>query len=341
GSLGLSWNYATDLFDAETVASFADRLVRVLRTVAEDPAALIGDIDLLSESERHDVAERWVSGGEDLHTLAQAARAAVAEADSAVGEDVVEPAMLAALGGAAEVLTNPLAAIASPFADSDATLSSLFDLAVASNAEQVAVRLGDEELTYTELDRRANVLARTLISEGAGPEQLVAVLLPRSADLVVALLAVIKTGAGYVPIDPSYPADRIAYTLSDAQPTSVITDSTVQVDLHADLHTVLLDGFSLEAGDIEDAADSPVTDADRIAALHPDHVAYVIYTSGSTGRPKGVAVAHRNVVRLMANTDREFGFGPDDVWTLFHSYAFDFSVWELWGPLLYGGKLVV
>ncbi|MFE4458186.1 amino acid adenylation domain-containing protein, partial [Nocardia tengchongensis] len=248
---------------------------------------------------------------------------------------------LAALGGAAERLSNPLAALASPFAAAEATISGLFDLAVAAHPERVAVRFGDEELTYFELDRRANVLARRLIGEGAGPESLVAVLLPRSADLVVALLAVIKTGAGYVPIDPSYPADRIAFVLSDAQPTSVITDSTVQVELPQDLNTVLLDGFSLEAGNIVDAADGPVTDADRRAALNPDHVAYVIYTSGSTGRPKGVAVAHRNVVRLMANTDREFGFGPDDVWTLFHSYAFDFSVWELWGPLLYGGKLVV
>ncbi|PSK27914.1 non-ribosomal peptide synthase/polyketide synthase, partial [Nocardia seriolae] len=351
GSLGLSWNYATDLFDVETVASFAERLVRILRAVAEDPAALIGDIDLLGEGERHDVAEYWVSAGEDIVALAGIARAAVAEAERGVAEGISgiapEAAALAALGGAAERLTDPLAAVASPFVDTDATLSSLFDLAVAANPERVAVRFGDEELTYSELDRRANVLARRLIGEGAGTESLVAVLLPRSADLVVALLAVIKTGAGYVPIDPSYPADRIAYVLSDARPTSVITDSTVQVEqargggAAAELNTVLLDGFSLEAGDIEDAADTPVTDADRRAALRPDHVAYVIYTSGSTGRPKGVAVAHRNVVRLMANTDREFGFGHDDVWTLFHSYAFDFSVWELWGPLLYGGKLVV
>ncbi|MFE3698557.1 non-ribosomal peptide synthase/polyketide synthase, partial [Nocardia tengchongensis] len=337
GSLGLSWNYATDLFDAETVIAFAERLVRILRAVAEEPSALIGDIDLLGEGERHDVAEYWVSAGEDIVELAETARAAVAEAELAVAEGISgiapEAAALAALGGAAERLSNPLAALASPFAAAEATISGLFDLAVAAHPERVAVRFGDEELTYFELDRRANVLARRLIGEGAGPESLVAVLLPRSADLVVALLAVIKTGAGYVPIDPSYPADRIAFVLSDAQPTSVITDSTVQVELPQDLNTVLLDGFSLEAGNIVDAADGPVTDADRRAALNPDHVAYVIYTSGSTGRPKGVAVAHRNVVRLMANTDREFGFGPDDVWTLFHSYAFDFSVWELWGPL--------
>uniref|UniRef100_UPI0012FB6AA8 non-ribosomal peptide synthase/polyketide synthase n=1 Tax=Nocardia crassostreae TaxID=53428 RepID=UPI0012FB6AA8 len=361
GSLGLSWNYATDLFDPETVASFAERLVRVLRAVANDPAVLVGDIDLLGEAERHDVSERWVSAGDDIVAVAQAARSTVEAAARALAEDgkgiavagASDPAALTAAGveNAIAALANTVrllvggtalsAARLNQFVDQDATLSGLFDAAVAAHPNRVAVRFGAEELTYADLDRRANVLARRLIADGAGPESLVAVLLPRSADLVVALLAVVKTGAGYVPVDPTYPADRIAYVLSDAKPTSVVVDSTVQVELPAELPTVSLDGFSLEAGVIEDAADAPITDADRRAALRPDHVAYVIYTSGSTGRPKGVAVAHRNVVRLMANTDRKFGFGPDDVWTLFHSYAFDFSVWELWGPLLYGGKLVV
>ncbi|MBF6303162.1 AMP-binding protein, partial [Nocardia amamiensis] len=160
-------------------------------------------------------------------------------------------------------------------------------------------------------------------------ETLVAVILPRSLDLVVALLAVVKTGAGYVPVDPTYPADRIAYVLADSRPTSVVLDSTVQVAVPDGLPAVVLDGFAVETGNIEDADDAPITNGDRNAALTPDNVAYVIYTSGSTGRPKGVAVAHRNVVRLFANTDRDFGFGPEDTWTLFHSYAFDFSVWEL------------
>uniref|UniRef100_UPI00278BC1B5 non-ribosomal peptide synthetase n=1 Tax=Nocardia sp. CC227C TaxID=3044562 RepID=UPI00278BC1B5 len=314
GSLGLSWNYATELFDPETVAAFADRLVRILRTVAEDPAAVIGDIDLLGEAERHDVAERWVSAGVDAVELATRPEAA---ASSAVGH-----------GGGL-------------FSDPAATLSGLFDAAVAAHPKRVAVRFGDDELTYSDLDRRANVLARRLIAEGAGPESLVAVILPRSLDLVVALLAVIKTGAGYVPVDPTSPADRIAFLLADSAPTGVVVDSTVQVELPAGLPTVVLDGYTVEAGDIEDADDAPVTDAERLRPLRPEHVAYVIYTSGSTGRPKGVAVSHANVVRLFANTDREFGFGAADVWTLFHSYAFDFSVWELWGPLLYGGKLVV
>ncbi|KAA8879752.1 amino acid adenylation domain-containing protein, partial [Nocardia colli] len=297
GALALSWNYATELFDPETVAAFADRLVRVLHTIAEDPQIAVGDIDLLGESERLDVSQRWVSSGMD--------------------------------GGAGV------------FGETDATLGTVFDAAVAAHPNRVAARFGVEQLTYGELDRRANILARRLIADGAGPESLVAVILPRSLDLVVALVAVVKTGAGYVPVDPTYPADRIAFVLADSQPTSVILDSTVQVTVPAELPSVVLDGFAVETGNIEDADDAPITDADRNAALSPDHVAYVIYTSGSTGRPKGVAVAHRNVVRLFANTDRDFNFGPDDVWTLFHSYAFDFSVWELWGPLLFGGTLVV
>ncbi|WP_069163957.1 non-ribosomal peptide synthetase, partial [Nocardia altamirensis] len=227
------------------------------------------------------------------------------------------------------------------FGDPMTTLDALFDAAVAEHPHRTAARFGVETLTYAELDRRANVLARRLIADGAGPETLVAVILPRSLDLVVALVAVTKSGAGYVPVDPTYPVDRITAVLADAQPTSVILDSTVQVRVPVALPSVVLDGFAVETGNIEDADDAPIADADRNAALSPDHVAYLMYTSGSSGRPKGVAVTHRNVVRLFANTDRDFGFGPDDVWTLFHSYAFDFSVWELWGPLLFGGTLVV
>ncbi|MGM7648801.1 amino acid adenylation domain-containing protein, partial [Nocardia sp. JW2] len=282
--------FATDLFDAETVQSFIDRLLSILRAITVDPSVAVGDIDLLGEQERLDVSREWVS--------------------------------LAPDGGTGQ------------FADRSTTLVDLFESAVAAHPDNVAARYGAESLTYAELDRRANALARKLIADGAGPESLVAVILPRSLDLVVALLAVVKTGAGYVPVDPTYPAERIAYVLEDSRPTSVVIDADSEVELADDLPVLVL-------GELDDADGAPLTDADRLAPLSPDNVAYVIYTSGSTGRPKGVAVAHRNVVRLFANTDRDFGFGPDDVWTLFHSYAFDFSVWELWGPLLFGGTVVV
>ena len=199
------------------------------------------------------------------------------------------------------------------------TLPELFEAQAARTPDAVAVTCGAAVLTYRELNARANRLTRLLLEHGAGPEQRVAVSLPRTADLVVALLAVVKSGAAYVPLDPHQPAERIARIVEDAAPLLVIDEPWLAA---ADL-----------AG--RSAAD-PVR-----PGLLPDHPAYVIHTSGSTGRPKGVVVPHANVVRLFTATEPDFTFGPDDVWTLFHSYAFDFSVWELWGPLLHGGSLVV
>ncbi|MEU5883556.1 amino acid adenylation domain-containing protein [Spirillospora sp. NPDC047279] len=194
------------------------------------------------------------------------------------------------------------------------TIPVLFEAQAVLRPDAPAVTFEGVSWTYGEVNARANRLARHLVAQGVGPEQFVALKLPRSADLVVAVLAVLKAGAAYVPIDPDYPADRIAFMLEDAAP-SLILDS-VEVP----------DGY--EGSDLG-------------VEISPDHPAYVIYTSGSTGRPKGVVVPHQNVVRLLRSTERWFDFGPGDVWTLFHSYAFDFTVWELWGSLLYGGRLVV
>ncbi|VVJ19160.1 Polyketide synthase modules and related proteins [Amycolatopsis camponoti] len=193
------------------------------------------------------------------------------------------------------------------------TLPELFAAQAARTPDAVAVTHESTELTYRELDRRANRLAHRLIAEGAGPDRLVALRLPRSADLVVGVLGVLKSGAGYLPIDPDYPPARIEATLADARPVCVVDDA------HAE--------------------DWP--DTEPGVRMDPENTAYVIYTSGSTGVPKGVLVPHANVTRLFSSTAHWFGFDDQDVWTLFHSYAFDFSVWELWGALLHGGRLVV
>ncbi|SNT48390.1 non-ribosomal peptide synthase/polyketide synthase, partial [Rhodococcoides kyotonense] len=220
------------------------------------------------------------------------------------------------------------------------TLVDRFDAVVASHPKSVAVRFQDESLSYAELDARVNRLARRLIAVGAGPDSLVAVALPRSADLVVALLAVIKSGAGYLPVDPTYPAERIEFMMSDAAPVAVVT--TPEVSAGESMAGVRGAGIPVVDVAQDDSDDSSqISDADRLAPLSADSLAYVIYTSGSTGRPKGVLIPHSTVLRLMDNTDGSFGFDDSDVWTMFHSYAFDFSVWELWGPLLYGGTLVM
>ncbi|MDV8129217.1 MULTISPECIES: non-ribosomal peptide synthetase, partial [unclassified Rhodococcus (in: high G+C Gram-positive bacteria)] len=213
------------------------------------------------------------------------------------------------------------------------TLVSMFDARVAGETSSTAVVFEDRRLSFGELDEAANRLARKLIECGVGPESLVAVILPRSVELVVTLLAVVKAGGGYLPIDPTYPAERIAFTLADARPVCVVAAGDV-----VDVEVPVLDVMALDLANYDG---SPVADGDRRSALRADDIAYVIYTSGSTGKPKGVAVSHRNVVELFANAQPRFGFDGSDVWTLFHSYAFDFSVWELWGPLLYGGTLVV
>ncbi|WP_432140285.1 amino acid adenylation domain-containing protein [Streptomyces sp. bgisy084] len=223
----------------------------------------------------------------------------------------------------------------------DRTLAARFEEQASLRPDAVALTDGTVPMTYAGLEARANRLARLLAARGAGPERCVAVALERSNDLIVALLATVKAGAAYVPLDPRYPADRLAYMLADARPELVVTTSATAAAVPAtDVPVLVLDAPETVAA-LADAAPDALTDSDRIAPLSPDHPAYVIYTSGSTGRPKGVTVPHRNVVRLFTATEPWFGFGPDDVWTLFHSYAFDFSVWELWGPLVHGGRLVV
>ncbi|MDO3560284.1 non-ribosomal peptide synthetase [Ralstonia pseudosolanacearum] len=229
---------------------------------------------------------------------------------------------------------------AAAHAVSEATLPQLFERQAAQTPEAIAVVFEAQSLTYAELNRRANRLAHGLIAQGIGPAQFVGIALPRGLDLLVALLAVLKAGAAYLPLDPDYPQDRLAFMIEDAQPTLVITHAAVANRLPAGAPQWTLDAPETEARLSRMPAADP-TDAHRVRPLLPSHPVYVIYTSGSTGKPKGVMIEHRNVARLLRVTEPPFRFDHTDVWTLFHSFAFDFSVWEIWGALAYGGRLVV
>jgi len=217
----------------------------------------------------------------------------------------------------------------------DRCVHALFEAQAASTPGAVAVRFEEESLTYRELNERANRLAHSLRRRGVGPEVRVGICLERSLEMVVAVLAVLKAGGAYVPLDPAYPAERLAFILADSATPVLLTRESLRGALPAreGVEVVSLDGAAEEIA--AESAENPESGAG------PDSLAYVIYTSGSTGAPKGALIEHRNVARLFSATDAWFGFGPGDVWTLFHSYAFDFSVWELWGALLYGGRVVV
>src|SRR5712692_4907050 len=215
-----------------------------------------------------------------------------------------------------------------------ATLPALFAAQVARTPAAVAVVFEDERLSYRELDLRANRLAHHLRARGVGPEVVVALCLERSPDMVVGVLAILKAGGAYLPLDPAYPRARLAFMLADAGAGLLVTHSALRDRLPD--HRAGILALDAEAAAIEQQPASPPA-----VPLAPENPAYVIYTSGSTGIPKGVVTTHQNVVRLLGATEHLFGFNEHDVWTLFHSFAFDFSVWEIWGALLNGGRLVL
>ncbi|WP_143281847.1 non-ribosomal peptide synthetase, partial [Burkholderia pseudomallei] len=216
-------------------------------------------------------------------------------------------------------------------------IHQLFEAQVDRKPEAIALTFDGRRLSYAELNARANRLAHYLQARGVGPDRLVALCAERGIEMVVGLLAILKAGGAYVPLDPAYASDRLRGIVEDSQPALVLADAVGRAalgELDSALPVIDLETDALRWREM------PATNPE-VASQHVHHLAYVIYTSGSTGRPKGVMVEHAQVVRLFGATQAWFGFDERDVWTLFHSHGFDFSVWELWGALLHGGRLVI
>src|SRR6185312_9397565 len=281
--LTLSFEYNTDLFDAETIEQLSGNFLMLLREVVANADKPISELQILTAAERQQILIDW----------------------NAIRSET-------------------------PLAES---IHLVFESQAQKTPDAGAAVFQGQRLTYAELNRRANQLANYLRARGITTDSRVGLLLPRSLDMVVGMLAVLKAGAAYVPLDPDYPLPRLQFMVSDAglqlivsreeYGASISTSECRVISLDAESHQL-----NLESGE------------NLNLPAKPD-LAYVIYTSGSTGRPKGVMVSHRAVVHLFTSTGSKLGFREGDVWTVVHSSAFDFSVWEIWGCLLQGGRLVI
>ncbi|WP_127917303.1 non-ribosomal peptide synthase/polyketide synthase [Prescottella agglutinans] len=289
GSAGLlgSLTYATDLFDPETAAAIADKLVRALAQVATDPALPVGDLDLL-----------------DDHDRALVSRAPV---------------------------PSPVA---------PRTMAEILTAGAASDPGAVAIRGDGVALTYAELDARSNRLARVLLDRGVGREGFVALSFPRSVDSIVAMWAVVKTGAAFVPVDPAHPADRIRHMLTDSGADVGLTTAAVVDRLPDSTRWLVLDSDDLER-DCARRPDSAVTDRDRGGPILLTNAAYMIYTSGSTGLPKGVVVEHTGLASFCADARTELVLSRRSRVLRFSSSSFDASVFEMLAGFSVGATLVV
>ncbi|MBJ7961307.1 amino acid adenylation domain-containing protein [Bacillus cereus group sp. N28] len=215
------------------------------------------------------------------------------------------------------------------------TIHELFEQQAMIYPNSIAVTYEKGKVTYRELNENANQLAHYLQKKGVGPDTLVGLCVERSLEMIVGILGILKAGGAYVPLDPTYPEQRLQYILEDAGIQLFVTQESLKELkwLPENIKSICLDRDRDEIG--QESKTLPFSD------VSSQNLAYVIYTSGSTGNPKGVMIEHHNVIRLFKSTDCWYQFNEKDTWTLFHSYAFDFSVWEIWGALLYGGKLVV
>lgn len=210
------------------------------------------------------------------------------------------------------------------------TLTERFEFRAKRLPDAIAVRLGRQSISYIELDRRANQLAQRLVRKGVKPADLIGLCIGRSLELIIGIIGILKVGAAYVPLDPTYPVERLSLMMEDSGLSTLIYLGSTPFNAALTKRCIDLSDPTLK--------EEPLASVKEGSA---DSIAYVIYTSGSTGRPKGVEVTHANVMRLFDSSQHLIGYGEGDVWSFFHSHSFDFSVWEIWGALLYGGTLVI
>lgn len=212
------------------------------------------------------------------------------------------------------------------------TLVDLFKNQVRQRPSKLAVEYLEEQLTYSELDFKSDQVAKLLRDQGMNSNEIVGLFLERSLETIIGMLGILKAGGCYMPIDVDYPELRISYMIEDSAAQIVLTTKNLAKIAENSETTVLY---------IEDCFEQPIEEKVANCVLSADALCYIIYTSGTTGAPKGVKITHKNAVRLFVNDGFQFDFKSSDIWTMFHSPCFDFSVWEIYGALLFGGKLII
>lgn len=276
--LELSFEYATDLFSKEGIATIAQSFSSLLKSIIKNPSCKINHLKMISENNLQKQYERTFIEKKEL------------------------------------------------------CLHQAFDQTVMQYPDHIALINGKAQLTYQDIDKSANQLANYLLKKGIQPGDFIGLCLERSHKVVISILAILKVGAAYVPLDPESPNKRLHFILQDSKIKFVITQSSY-------VSRFLSDNFTSIVLDTTEILSEKTTSV--CTNLSNEMPAYIIYTSGTTGKPKGVIISHHNAIRLFSSTQNWTNFTCHDTWTLFHSYAFDFSVWEIWGALLYGGKLII
>lgn len=300
-------SYAGEIFKQDKIKNLVSTAKTILKQIGENPYAEEKKLSYLNESQYEEIVERWN------------------ETDRRYPDDK--------------------------------TIQRLFEEQVEKTPENIALIYEGTQLTYRELNERSNQLAHYILQNHTiEPDTLIALCLDRSEHMLIGILAVLKAGAAYVPMDPSYPDSRVGYMLEDTNTKIVLTNESHRQRLEEiirarvpqftardeqfEKNNEVVEVLAIDDSKVQERLlQQPLSNPETETTSH--HLAYVIYTSGTTGDPKGVMQSHGNVMRLFTATEDWYHFRSSDVWTLFHSYVFDFSVWEIWGALIYGGKLII
>ena len=304
----LTFEYSDKLFKEETIRRFTGYFTKTVSTVIHGPGTRISDIEIIDEDEKNRILHEFNDTAADY--------------------------------------------------PKDKTIHRLFEERAERTPDHAALhgcmiaRMHEEDvsITYKELNKESGLLAYTLIEKGVCPDTVVGIMIERSVEMIIGILAILKAGGAYMPIDPDYPQERIDFMLKDSGAKILVTDPgfTKKSEKLSIVNCQLL--MVNDKPSYRRRLNKPPKEANSInnyqltinnLQLKQTHLAYIIYTSGTTGRPKGVLIQHENVVRLLFNDKNSFDFNRGDVWTMFHSSCFDFSVWEMYGALLYGGQLLV